>query len=131
MGQDYGWDYDDQITGYDKYNDPHVVTIYMQSTHPIYDPEQVHNYTNQTKVWINAAREEIRIKNMDKRYLFNVVAWMQENEDKINLALNFDCTLRAAMGGTIPYSWVRISDRPLYKKIVKRYAKLATLPVKG
>ena len=61
----------------------------IKVTHPIVDPENIWEFINQTKIWKDANLAEIRIKDMDKFHLFNVLKWADKNQDEIQFTLEY------------------------------------------
>jgi hypothetical protein len=118
------------MSGYDYFSSlPHDYDYYeldnpeiskVPTSHPLYDPEKVADYLNQKKVWINAARDNIRIKDMDKHYLYNVLAWFRKHENEIV----FTMYLSDEIGKSQGVKYYNAFDFPLYQKIQARYLKL-------
>jgi hypothetical protein len=112
-------DYATYPTDYDDLFEATNPESFVKTNHPLYDPEKIVGYLNQKKIWINAARQEIRIKDIDKAYLYNILAWLY-NHDK---ELLFTLALADKLG--MPNDSIyNIQDSPLYKKLEARYLKL-------
>ena len=92
----------------------------VQRLHPIFDPKQVGEYMNQTKIWIDANRTEHRIKNLDERYLVNILSWINRKRGDINFAANLVAAATEDYG-----SYIDIQYSPLYNKLQKRYLKVS------
>jgi hypothetical protein len=113
------YDYGYLPSGYeDAYEDNNPEEAH--TNHPLYDPERVADYLSQKKIWINAARKEIRIKDMDKHYLYNVLAWFRKHENEIV----FTMYLSDEIGKSQGVKYYNAFDFPLYQKIQARYLKL-------
>jgi hypothetical protein len=109
---------------YDSWTDDEILRIVdsykSPKAHPIADPEKVHEYLNQTKVWIDSAQIEHKIKDMDKRYLFNVLSWFENNYDRIRYTYEFVERLSDEYASVQP----PIDKTPLIFKLKSRYKKL-------
>lgn len=93
-----------------------------ESKHKLYNPEEFWAYINQDKIWITADRRELKIKDITKDHLFNILLWA--NRHYSELLFVFDT---AKQLGKIPDDlWFSTPvEYPLFNKIQKRYLKLA------
>lgn len=75
----YDWD-DWQVpkAWYDGYIE-RATAANKESKHKLYDPEEFWAYINQDKIWITADRRELRIKDIEKDHLSNILLWASKH----------------------------------------------------
>lgn len=110
---------DDHLINFPKF----TKTVITQEAHPIYNPETIWDFLHQTKVWRGKSHEDIKIKDMDKSYPYNVLHWLDTHYGDIIFALGLAKELgKISEDEELDFS---IFETPLYKKMKQRYLKLA------
>lgn len=89
--------------------------------HPFSNPKEVEKYLNQTKVWVDRDGTDIKIKDIEEDYLFNILSWLHDNDDRIYFTRN----IIADLGDSEVFA-DSLEETPLVKKLRERYKKLVT-----
>lgn len=107
-------DWDDGTPHWNRPIQPHWRDLVTKKfVHPISQPDTIHTYLRQTRIWIDHEGIEHKIKNMDKEYIWNVLSWLHTNADRISYTYNFADPIGDPL------------EEPLVKKLERRYLKLS------
>lgn len=108
------WENDDyyNINSY-RLNHP---IIEKKFVHPISQPDTIHSYLRQTRIWVDHEGVEHKIKDMSKEYIWNVLSWLNTNKARIEFTYYFSVD---SDGMGLPL------EAPLVKKLERRYLKLS------
>lgn len=110
----------------------------LKYVHPISQPDRIRPYLKQTAIWTDHEGVDHRIKDMDKEYIFNVLSWLRQNQERINFTYNFKSIVKPlevdtigpgseAFGITHVIVNENFMEQPLVKRLEKRYLKLSGL----
>ncbi len=92
--------------------------------HPISDPLEFWRYMNQTKIWVDRFRMEHKLKELDRDYLFNIIAFMQDKRARLEFTFRTAIEIGQAPQDASP----DIEALPLYKAVHRRYIRMVGVP---